>query len=385
MIVRDEAHNLPRSLRPLAHLFDQALVLDTGSGDNSADLARSMGAEVHRFIWQDDFALARNRAVELASADWLLWLDADNCLTRPEEDIKIIRSLLSREPAIIWATERVTRSNEMLEQKRIFPRRPEVRFAGRIHEQLIHPADWPQRRSQVIIDHWGYQDPEQMRRKGIYYLGLLLQSLEDDPDDYYARYQAARCYFNLRRFREAAGQLELALANPVFFKENPFLLVQAGLLRATALERLGDYAGSRRQLLGLMESCPQNPLPALAAGRLAYLEGEYVQAVYLLEKGLSLNLDIPMIDLNVKQSRFSACYMLGLALSRLNRSAEALQALEQALAFDPEHRGARLDQAEICWALGYHACARRQLAYVLNKYPQDRRAARLARQWSDHA
>jgi tetratricopeptide (TPR) repeat protein len=385
MIIRDEAGNLPRSLQPLRHLLDQMIVLDTGSGDGSAALAKRLGAQVYDFVWQDDFALARNRAIELASADWLLWLDADNGLVRPEEDITVIRSLLSPEPAIIWATERVTRSGELLEQKRIFPRRPEARFAGRIHEQLVHPPHWPQRRSRVVIDHWGYQNPEQLRQKGIYYLGLIRQSLEENPDDYYSRYQAARCYFNLRRFPEAAQQLALALTNPALRRENPALLVQAGLLRATALERLSDRPGCDRQLEQLMAGYPENPLPPLAAGRLAYLAGEYERAADLLEKSLGLNLDTPMIDLNPKQCRFSACYLLGLALSKLGRPAAAALALERALDIDPDHRGARLDRAEICWNLGRHACARQQLTQVLNKYPQDGRAGRLARKWSDHA
>jgi tetratricopeptide (TPR) repeat protein len=384
MIVRDEANNLPRSLGPIASFFDQVVVLDTGSRDRTAHLARSMGAEVYHFTWQDDFALARNRSIELASADWLLWLDADNALAGPEA-VAEIRSLLSPEPAVIWATERVSRSGELLGQKRVFPRRPEARFNGIIHEQLIHPPAWPQRCSQVIIEHWGYRKPEEMKRKGEYYLSLLQRSLEKNPGDYYARYQAGRCYFNLRSFGEAGRQFALALKNPALAKENPPLFIQTGLLLATALEREGETQAAGRQLSELRAACPDHPLPLLAAGRLAYLEGQYEKAVVWLQKSLSLNLGLPMIDLNPGKIRFSACYLLGLALSKLGRPLQARAALEQAVTVDPEHRGARLDSAEISWHLGERALARRQLAWVLERYPQDGRAARLARKWRDDA
>jgi tetratricopeptide (TPR) repeat protein len=384
MIVRDEAGNLPRSLEPVAAFFDQVVVLDTGSRDRTPELARSMGAEVHDFTWQDDFALARNRSIELASADWLLWLDADNALAGPEA-VAEIRSLLSPEPAIIWATERVSRGGEMLGQKRVFPRCPEARFNGIIHEQLIHPPAWPQRRSRVVIEHWGYRDPLEMKRKGEYYLSLLRQNLRENPEDYYARYQAGRCYFNLRSFEEAGRQFALALKNPALARENPPLFIHTGLLRAAALERAGLAEEAGGQLAGLRAAYPGHPLPFLASGRRAYLEGQYEEAAAWLRKSLSLNLDLPMIDLNPEKSRFSACYLLGLALGKLGRLLQARAALEQAAAVDPEHRGARLDSAEISWRLGERGLARRQLSWVLERYPQDGRAARLARKWRNDA
>jgi len=55
-------------------------VLDTGSTDDTVLRARACGATVPHFDWCDDFAAARNAALDHASADWHLVLDADEWL-----------------------------------------------------------------------------------------------------------------------------------------------------------------------------------------------------------------------------------------------------------------------------------------------------------------
>ena len=63
MIVRDEEKNLSTSLESVRGLFDEVVVLDTGSKDRTIEIARSFGARVFDFVWVDDFAAARNAAL----------------------------------------------------------------------------------------------------------------------------------------------------------------------------------------------------------------------------------------------------------------------------------------------------------------------------------
>jgi len=49
MIVKDEAKNLPRCLGSVAGVVDQMVVVDTGSRDNTVEIAKNYGAEVHFF------------------------------------------------------------------------------------------------------------------------------------------------------------------------------------------------------------------------------------------------------------------------------------------------------------------------------------------------
>src|SRR3954447_18097990 len=81
MIVRNEAHQLADCLSPIAHLFDEIVIVDTGSEDETPAVARRFTSNVHRFEWCDDFAAARNESLRHACGDWIFWLDADDRLS----------------------------------------------------------------------------------------------------------------------------------------------------------------------------------------------------------------------------------------------------------------------------------------------------------------
>ena len=86
MIVRNEEQNLPRCLESVQGLFDEIVVVDTGSTDRTKEIAAGFGARVVDFAWIDDFAAARNVALDHATGDYALWLDADDVIEPPERD-----------------------------------------------------------------------------------------------------------------------------------------------------------------------------------------------------------------------------------------------------------------------------------------------------------
>ncbi len=67
MIVRDEEKNLPACLSSVRGLFDEIVVVDTGSKDRTREIAGEFGARVFDFVWVDDFAAARNAALARAT------------------------------------------------------------------------------------------------------------------------------------------------------------------------------------------------------------------------------------------------------------------------------------------------------------------------------
>jgi len=80
--VKNEAQNLPSCLGKLKR-FSQVIVVDSGSTDDTIDIAKAMGAEVLQFQWNGKFPKKRNWALQNANLlnEWILFLDADEFVT----------------------------------------------------------------------------------------------------------------------------------------------------------------------------------------------------------------------------------------------------------------------------------------------------------------
>ena len=80
LITHNEEHNLPRTLVSVSELVKQTsgeiIVLDSGSTDRTVEVAKSLGAKVFLEEWKG-YAAQKNSAIDKASRDWILSLDAD--------------------------------------------------------------------------------------------------------------------------------------------------------------------------------------------------------------------------------------------------------------------------------------------------------------------
>ncbi len=77
MIVKNEQSILKRCLDSYAGIYDELIIVDTGSTDNTKEIAAQYTDKVYDFAWCDDFAAARNFAFSKASCDYILSVDAD--------------------------------------------------------------------------------------------------------------------------------------------------------------------------------------------------------------------------------------------------------------------------------------------------------------------
>ena len=91
IITRNEAAVIARCLESVAWA-DELIVLDAGSADETARLAGECGAKVHVAPDWPGFGPQKNRALDLATCDWVLSLDADEWVT-PELRAEIARAL----------------------------------------------------------------------------------------------------------------------------------------------------------------------------------------------------------------------------------------------------------------------------------------------------
>jgi glycosyltransferase involved in cell wall biosynthesis len=80
IIVKNGAPTLGDCLSSVRDMVDEIIVVDTGSSDNTKDIAHQHNAKVFDFPWCDSFAAARNESIRRASGDWIFWLDSDEYL-----------------------------------------------------------------------------------------------------------------------------------------------------------------------------------------------------------------------------------------------------------------------------------------------------------------
>lgn len=77
MIVKNEQDILKRCLNSYAGTYDELIIIDTGSTDNTKEIARQYTDKVYDYVWCNDFAAARNFAFSKAGCDYILTVDAD--------------------------------------------------------------------------------------------------------------------------------------------------------------------------------------------------------------------------------------------------------------------------------------------------------------------
>jgi len=89
LITLNEEANLARTLESVQPLvrdgLGEIIVVDSGSKDHTLEIARSFDAKVFSEPWKG-FAAQKNSAMEKASGDWVLQLDADEAMERELAD-----------------------------------------------------------------------------------------------------------------------------------------------------------------------------------------------------------------------------------------------------------------------------------------------------------
>ena len=192
LIVKNEERFLGRCLASVKGLAHQIVVVDTGSTDRTVEIAREHGAQVHAFAWCDDFSAARNAALEHATGDWVLMLDADEDL--PTEQQAALRKLLRATEVIAWRLPLQDVGSEAEGCNyvpRLFRNAPGVFYVGRVHEQVfasieVRRQEWglETRLGDATLRHYGYTKELTLERDKVgRNLRLLEQAILEMPGE----------------------------------------------------------------------------------------------------------------------------------------------------------------------------------------------------------
>ena len=77
LAVRNEEENIARCLNSVKDIADEIVVVDEHSTDKTRKIAEELGAKVVEEEHHDIFHITKQKALDLATGDWILQLDAD--------------------------------------------------------------------------------------------------------------------------------------------------------------------------------------------------------------------------------------------------------------------------------------------------------------------
>ncbi len=193
MIVKDEEKNLGRCLESVRDLVDEIIVVDTGSNDRTPQIAEAFGAKIFYFKWQNDFSLARNESIKHARHPWIFWLDADDYIEeKDKKDFLNFKETLTRTDYMAFRMPTLSFRRGLFEKRdvnnltSIFRNHPEIRFEGKIHEQILYSINRLKGKVGTInipIYHTGYENPELLKEKKERNKRILEEALKDEPEN----------------------------------------------------------------------------------------------------------------------------------------------------------------------------------------------------------
>lgn len=228
MIVKDEEESLPRCLKSVEGVFDEIVIVDTGSKDRTKEIATSFGALIYDFKWIEDFAAARNFAFSKASCQFVMWLDADDVvLAEDREKILALKPKLGEydcykmmynysqdaagNPVIRFFRERIVRNN------------PPPRWAAPIHECMLIPGDWRNTKTDIVVTH--RRSEAAAAQDAGRNLRIIKKAVEADPNDQRMRYYYGKELYWASQGEEAIKQFNRFLEKPGWHEDRVDSLV----------------------------------------------------------------------------------------------------------------------------------------------------------------
>ena len=298
LIVRDEEKFLAGCLDSLDGLVDEIVVVDTGSTDRSKEIAAAQGAHVFEHQWRDDFAEARNYAIDRALGDWILYIDADERV-RPYDRGRLERELADSSLCVATVRFHPRTGFTAYPEHRLFRRDPRIRFRGAIHEtimpdiaRIVAAGEGRRRSLELTIDHLGYDGDQshKLDRK----LRLLEKEVTVDPGRAYLWWHIGTVYSALGRIAEAEAAwlrgVEIARRHPGSRPEDGLCFVELAKLR---ISRGEDALPLIREGI---ERQPENLLLCWLEARALVVAGRHAEAIPLFERLAAIDSDILLAD-----------------------------------------------------------------------------------------
>ena len=209
MIVKNEEKVISRVLNCVKSFADEIIIVDTGSQDNTIEIAKQFTNNIFNFRWENDFSAARNYSFSKATKDYIMWLDADDVITKRniEKIKKLKKQNIDADAFMLKYVMGFNSDNKptfIFYRERILKRSCNFVWQGFIHETVsvsgkIEYLD-------IEIEHRKIEYKDEKRNLKIYRIALRNNKIFNAREIYYyARelyYNAyySSCIKNMKRF-----------------------------------------------------------------------------------------------------------------------------------------------------------------------------------------
>jgi glycosyltransferase involved in cell wall biosynthesis len=340
MIVKDEAGMLPRCLKSVRGIVDEIIIVDTGSVDDSPKIALEYGARIFHFPWRGDFSEARNYALERASGDWVLVLDADEELHK--EDGEKVKALLSSDAEgfcfqMINYYGDSAGFNFMRDLVcRLFRNRKEYRFRRPLHEQVADEIAAKAGKNavkvaNVRINHYGYLNEVIKRKnKSKRNLEIIRSASESNPESKFLTYSLAVELLNQGKFAEALPLLEQVYQPQLSYSSD------VALKQVVCLKALKRYDEALAAINVFLEHYPKFTDLVFLQGEILMEKKAFLLAKDSFQRCLAIG-DAPINYCGANGAgSFRAYYALGRAYEESGNFARAADAYKNAAINNPK-------------------------------------------------
>lgn len=299
-IAKNEEKNIRHWVNSVKSFADEIIVVDTGSTDHTREIAAEAGAELYEFLWCNDFSAAKNFALDKASGDWVVMLDADEYFDEvSQQKLRSVLQKYHKQKKIAgfitsYLNIDVEQDGKILSQgwqMRIFRREKQLRFAGKIHESLQNYAEDGQNRDFLVVKdlqfiHTGYSAAivkEKLQRN----LELLLTEIKEQGGEHPRQFGYLQdCYMGLDDYEKGIHYGLLALRH----RHETGLMGQTNaivckLLNAMRLSGLADYG---RELEKIVDAYPEFPEVWFIYGQYLLYNMDGVRAKKVMQKAWEL-------------------------------------------------------------------------------------------------
>jgi len=214
-IVKDEDKELEKSLRSINGQVDEIIVIDTLGTDRMRQIVSKYNGKYFRYAWENDFAAARNFALDQATGSWVLFLDADEYIIQGKTT-DLHQIIAQKKDVVDVLLVKLINIDEddggrivdYFFAPRIFRCIKDLRYNGKIHEQLLKRNKpivavevLPEK--EICIYHTGYST-HKLKQKAERNLALLLNELKDS-------FEPEKLYLYLAEAYDGIGDAENAL------------------------------------------------------------------------------------------------------------------------------------------------------------------------------